>query len=83
MKVNGSAISGGVAGDKDGKGFSVAEAKTQATYAPSGLGWSFAGTEVSPWKWMTAPYTLPVLFWQTAATIPAALPTHLENAEER
>ncbi|MCL1925848.1 MAG: hypothetical protein FWF95_01765 [Syntrophorhabdaceae bacterium] len=59
-----------------------ATATSKTYYGSSPLSWIAAfPNNGNPWKWggdIKPGYQLPVLYWQTAAQIPAAIPTHLQ-----
>ena len=76
MTPPGGIVFAGTASNKDGANITKGEAKTQTTYSGAPRSWAFSGGDPK-WKWGGASYPLPVLYWQTGAQIPAALPDHL------
>ncbi|MCL1925719.1 MAG: hypothetical protein FWF95_01105 [Syntrophorhabdaceae bacterium] len=76
MTPPGGIVFAGTASNKDGANITKGEAKTQTTYSGAPRNWAFSGGDPK-WKWGGASYPLPVLYWQTGAQIPAALPDHL------
>jgi len=59
----------------NGTDITATQAKTPTTYSNQ-LGWRFGENNNNPWKIIAGGYTLPILYWQTAA--PGVMPWHLQ-----
>ena len=78
MKVCGATIAGGVHNDENGVDIPKGDVTFRSSYegASYPLAWNLGlYTDDHPWKWGVAPYSLPILYWQTVSTMSA--PPHL------
>jgi len=79
MTANGGISFGG--GALDGSGLAAGYGLGEISNPDTWFGWPFGENDATPWVWgadLYPAYPLPVLYWQTKAQIPAALPTHLQ-----
>jgi len=71
MKVCGATIAGGF---QNGVDIPKGDVTFRSSYEDASsypLAWNLGlYTDDHPWKWGVAPYSLPILYWQTASTMP-------------